>query len=89
MKAAKIAYTPASIGVSVVGGMIASKVFAQAWKRISDEEDAPSPRDLDDYSTREVLLGAALQGLIFGLVKAALDRAAAKGFKRLTGESPT
>lgn len=87
--AAKMAYAPASIGVSVLGGMVASQITKQVWKRVSDKDDTPSPRDLDDYTTKEVLLGAAIQGLIFGLVKASMDRATAKGFQRLTGESPT
>ena len=37
---------------------------------------------------REVLLAAALQGAIFGLVKAAVDRGAAEGTRKVTGAWP-
>ncbi len=37
---------------------------------------------------REVLLAAALQGAIFAVVKAALDRGAAEGTRQLTGFWP-
>ena len=37
---------------------------------------------------REVLLAAALQGAIFGLVKAAVDRGAAEGTRKVTGVWP-
>jgi hypothetical protein len=57
------------------------------WKRATGEEDAPSATDRD-YSWREVVLAAAVQGAVFGAVKAATDRAAATGYRKATGNWP-
>ncbi len=37
---------------------------------------------------REILIAAAAQGAVFGLVKAAVDRSAAEGTRKLTGTWP-
>lgn len=84
----KILYKPMSLLASVLGGVAASAIFGRLWGRIGDDEKkAPKPEDLR-RSTREVLLAAVLQGAIFALVRAAVDRASAKGYRRLTGENP-
>ncbi len=83
-KAAKIAYKPIGLIISVLGGVLASVVFGQLWKRISGEDEAPDATS-DDYGTREVLAAAALQGAVFGVVKAAVDRAGIKGVRKLVG----
>ena len=49
---------------------------------IGPQDETPQPLS-DDYSTREVLLAAAVQGAIFGLVKTAIDRYGMKGVRRL------
>ncbi|MEE4021795.1 DUF4235 domain-containing protein [Gordonia sp. PKS22-38] len=84
----KAMYKPLSIATSVLGGVVASAAFGQIWKRISDEPDVPDPKDLR-HGTTEVLVGAAVQGLIFALVRASIDRAAARGYKAVTHEDPT
>ncbi|WP_279105141.1 DUF4235 domain-containing protein [Gordonia paraffinivorans] len=84
----KTFYKPLSLATSVLGGVAAGAVFGQIWKRISDDPDTPDPKDLR-RSNGEVLAAAALQGLIFGLVKAAVDRAGARGFKAVTHEDPS
>ena len=84
---AKAIYTPLGILISVLGGILASTVFKQVWKRISGEEDAPDATE-SEYGWSEILPAAALQGAIFGLVKAAIDRGGAEGFQRLTGAWP-
>ena len=83
----KAAYKPLSIATSVLGGVVASAAFGQVWKRLGNDEKAPDPKDLQRSNT-EVLVAAALQGLIFGLVKAAVDRAGARGYKAVTNEDP-
>jgi hypothetical protein len=81
---AKLAYKPIGLFFGLVGGLLAGKVFGIVWKRISNEEETPQPLS-DDYSTREVLLAATLQGAIFGLIKTAVDRYGMKGVRRLAG----
>ncbi|OBK18924.1 DUF4235 domain-containing protein [Mycobacterium asiaticum] len=84
----KALYMPLSIATSVSGGLLAGAVFSQVWKRFSDDDQAPpDPKDLSN-STRSALIGAGLQGLIFGVVKAAVDRAGARGYQAVTHESP-
>ena len=41
-----------------------------------------------EYKMREVVLAAAIQGAIFAATKAAIDRAGARGFTKLTGTWP-
>ena len=84
----KAAYTPLSIATSVAGGLLAGEVFNQVWKRLSrTDQPPPEPKDLN-RSTRAALAGAGLQGLVFGLVRAAVDRAGARGYQAVTHESP-
>ena len=84
---AKLLYKPLGILFSVLGGILAGTAFKQIWKSVSDEEEAPKALE-SEYSWREVLPAAAAQGAVFGLVKAAVDRGGAQGFKKLTGVWP-
>lgn len=77
----KLAYKPIGLLFGLIGGLLAGKVFGIVWKRISDEDETPQPLS-EDYSTREVLLAATLQGAIFGLIKTAVDRYGMKGVRR-------
>lgn len=83
----KALYLPLSIGAGVAGGMLAGGLFKQVWKRVGDgNQPPPNPKDLNRSATA-VLAAAALQGLIFGLVRAAVDRAGAKGYQAVTDEA--
>jgi hypothetical protein len=84
---AKVLYAPFGILSGVLGGLIASTIFKQVWKRISDEPDPPKPRQ-SEYGWRELLPAAALQGAIFTVVKTVIDRGGARGFQKLTGAWP-
>ncbi|HEY2763058.1 MAG TPA: DUF4235 domain-containing protein [Pseudonocardiaceae bacterium] len=79
----KATYKSLSLITGVLGGAVASALFTRIWRAVSDADDAPEPSALD-RSTREVLIAATLQGAVFGLVKAGMDRMAAKGFHRFT-----
>jgi hypothetical protein len=57
------------------------------WKLIAREEDAPDATD-PQRSWKEILPAAALQGAIFATVKAAVERGAMQGGRRLTGSNP-
>ena len=81
-KAATIAYKPIGLVFSILGGLLANLVFGQVWKRISDAPTPPNATD-EDYSTREVLLAAVLQGALFGLIKSAVDRGGMRAVKRV------
>jgi hypothetical protein len=83
----KILYRPLSLAMSVVGGLIAGMAFKQVWRLLGHQDDAPSATDRD-RSWREILMAAAIEGALFGLVKAAVDRGGAKGFEKATGTWP-
>lgn len=86
-KGAKLAYRPIGLIGGVLAGVVSGAVFKQVWKRVSHEGDAPGALQ-SEYSTAEVLLAAAVQGAIFAVTKAAIDRAGARGFTKLTGSWP-
>ena len=71
----------------LLGGYSPGATFKQVWKVAFSEDDAPRATDAG-RSWREVLLAAALQGAILGLVKAAVDRGAAGGTRKVTGVRP-
>jgi Protein of unknown function (DUF4235) len=83
----KLLYKPAGTLVSVLGGVLAGVIFKQAWKIIAREDDAPKATDAR-RGWRKVLLAAALEGATFAVVRAALDRGAAEGTRKLTGVWP-
>jgi hypothetical protein len=86
-KGAKLAYRPIGLVAGILAGALSGAVFKQVWKQIADEDDAPGALQ-SEYSMREVVLAAAIQGAIFAATKAAVDRAGARGFKQLTGTWP-
>lgn len=86
-KTAKLAYRPVGLLASLAAGSVASAIFKQIWKRVADEDDAPDALQ-SEYSFGKVLLAAAIQGAIFAVVKASIDRGGAIGFQRLTGSWP-
>ncbi|MFK0100739.1 MULTISPECIES: DUF4235 domain-containing protein [unclassified Streptomyces] len=87
MNAAKIAYKPVGLVLGAAGGMLAGMAFKQVWKVIEGEGDAPDAMD-EDRRWREILLAAAVQGAIFAVVKAAIERSGAVTARRLTGSWP-
>ncbi len=84
---ARMLYKPFGALFSALGGIVAAAVFKKLWALFAGEEDAPAATEAD-HGWSEILLAAALQGAIFGLVKAAVDRAGATGFEHATGTWP-
>ena len=86
-KGAKLAYRPIGLVSGLIAGSLSGIVFKQIWKAVAKEEEAPSALQ-SEYRMREVVLAAAIQGAIFAATKAAIDRAGARGFTKLTGTWP-
>ena len=80
----KLLYRPLGLLFSVLGGIAASAIFKKIWTRFSHEEEAPKPTQAE-RSWREIIPAAALQGAVFGAVKATVDRGGLKGFEKVTG----
>jgi hypothetical protein len=83
----KVLYKPVGMLTSVLGGIIAGWIFKRVWKLAAGEDEAPKATDAR-RSWPEVLTAATLQGAIFALVKAAVDRGTAEGTHKLTGVWP-
>lgn len=83
----KLAYKPVGILAGVAAGAIAGAVFKQVWKLTAGDDDAPNATD-EDRGWTEILFAAALQGAIFAVVKAAVDRGGATGVRKVTGSWP-
>ncbi|MCS0637305.1 DUF4235 domain-containing protein [Streptomyces sp. LP05-1] len=83
----KLLYRPVGIALGMAGGALASTLFAKTWALLGDG-DAPDAMD-EERTWREILLAAALQGAIFAVVKAAVDRSGATGVRKLTGIWPS
>ncbi len=41
---AKALYKPLSLATGVLGGILAGAAFRQIWKRVGDDDNAPTPR---------------------------------------------
>ena len=71
----------------VLGGMLASAIVKKVWELTPGEDDAPEATDTR-RSWGEILTTAALQGAIFAVIRAAVERTTAIGAEKLTGEQP-
>jgi hypothetical protein len=83
----KGAYKPVGVLLGLAAGTVAGAIFRQVWKMTAGDGEAPSAID-EDRGWGEVLAAAALQGAIFAVVRAAVDRGGAVGVRRLTGSWP-
>lgn len=86
---AKILYRPVGLVSSIVGGLVASAIFKQVWRRATPGDKPEPPTALEtSYPFKEILLAAAVQGVIFSVVKTVIDRQGARAFEKWTGEWP-
>jgi hypothetical protein len=86
-KIGKMAYKPVGIGGSLLAGSAASAVVRLIWRQFGSEDEAPGPLE-SESSLQKVLVAAALQGMVFAVVRALIERGGAKFFEKLTGEWP-
>jgi TRAP-type C4-dicarboxylate transport system permease small subunit len=80
----KIFHNAARLLVSIAIGKLAAALFKKAWQAAAHEDEVPKPTDAR-VGWGEVLLAAALEGMLIAVVKAVVDRAAAESTHKLTG----
>ena len=80
-------FKPVSLVASMAAGALAAVAFRQTWKLISGDDDAPDATD-EERGWGEVIAAAAIQGAIFAVVRAAVDRGGAASVRQLTGSWP-
>jgi hypothetical protein len=79
-------YKPFAVVIGILGGFVGRKVFEFVWTKIDDEEP---PGALTEQTTWGKLIAvAALEGLIFRVVRYVIERHGAMGFRYLTGIWP-
>ena len=83
----KLVYKPVGFVLGAAAGALGSLVFRQVWRAVAHDDEVPGATD-EDRGWGEILAAAALQGAIFALVRAAVDRGGATGFRKLTGTWP-
>ena len=83
----KLLYKPVAIVAGIVGGLLSGLIFNRVWKVVGRGSDAPTPMD-SERSWGEILLAAGLHGVIYALVKTAVDRGAAEWTRKATGIWP-
>jgi hypothetical protein len=83
----KVAYKPVGFLLGVAAGAFAGLIFKEVWKLASGDDDAPNATD-EDRGWGEIIAAAALQGAIFAVVKALVDRGGATGIRKITGTWP-
>jgi hypothetical protein len=82
----KLLYKPFAIVAGIVAGLLSKKLFDQIWG-FFDKEQPPDPTTRNT-TWPKVLGAAAVEGVTFKVTRAAVDRAGARSFERLTGVWP-
>ena len=82
----KLIFTPFSIVLGLIAGLIGKKAFEQVWGLI-DEEEPPSPEHRE-FSWPKLVGALVLEGAIFRLVKGLVDHGSRVSFANLTGRWP-
>jgi hypothetical protein len=83
----KLQYKALGLLVGVLGGMLASAIVRKIWELTPGHDEAPEAIDTR-RSWGEILTAAALQGAIFAVIRAAVERATAASAEKLAGEPP-
>lgn len=82
----KLIYKPFGIIIGLMAGQVGKKIFDFVWTKI-DDEDPPKPTT-QNARWPKLLAAAAVQGVVFRVVRTVVDRNAAQGYAYLTGVWP-
>lgn len=81
-----ILYKPFGIIAGILAGLVSARIFKFIWGKI-DEEEAPKP-NTEAATWGKILSAAAVQGMVFKVVRATVDRKMAQSTRYLTGVWP-
>lgn len=82
----KFVFTPFSVALGLLAGIVGQKIFEKLWGLVDDEE-APSPQHRQ-FSWPKLIAALLVEGAIFRLVKGLTDHTARRAFARTTGSWP-
>ena len=83
----KMLYKAVGLLAGLLGGMLASAIVRKVWEFTPGHDEAPEAIDTR-RGWGEILTAAALEGAIFAVIRAAVERATAASAEKLTGEEP-
>jgi hypothetical protein len=82
----KIVFTPVSVVLGLIAGIVGQKIFEKLWSVVDDQEP-PSPEHRE-FSWPKLLAALLAEGAIFRLVKGITDHGARRAFAKATGTWP-
>jgi uncharacterized membrane protein len=83
----KLTFKALGIVVSLLASLLAGVIFRRVWKLTPGSDEAPEATD-QRRGWGEILVAAAVQGVIFALIKAVFERATAESVRHVTGDWP-
>lgn len=82
----KAIFTPFSIGIGLLAGVLAKKVVAAIWG-VVDDEQAPDPKYREiDYA--KLVAALMLEGAVVRLIRGFVEHGLRQAFARTTGSWP-
>ncbi len=82
----KVLFTPVSLLLGLLAGLLGQKIFEKVWGLV-DNEEAPSPEHRQ-FSWAKLIAALLIEGAIFRLVKGLTDHGARRTFAKATGIWP-
>jgi hypothetical protein len=82
----KLIFTPFSIALGLIAGLVGKKIFEQIWGLIDDVE--PPKPEHREFSWPKLIAALAVEGAIFRLVKGLVDHGSRSSFAKVTGTWP-
>ena len=82
----KFVFTPVSLILGLIAGLVGKKIFEKIWGLVDDEE--PPKPEHREFSWPKLVTALVVEGAIFRLVKGLTDHGARTGFAKLTGSWP-
>ena len=83
----KLVFTPFSIVLGLVAGIVGRKIFEQVWGLI-DKDEPPHPKHRETGGLPKLLAALVVEGAIFRLVRGLADHGARHSFAKVTGSWP-
>jgi hypothetical protein len=81
-----VIYKPFGIILGILAGLVGKRLFDFVWTKVDDQE--PPTATTEQTSWAKLLGAAAIQGMIFKVTRAVVDRYGAIGWSYLTGVWP-
>ena len=79
-------YKPFGILLGIAAGVLGKRLFDFAWTKVDDQE--PPEPTTEQTTWSRLIAAAAVQGVIFKVVRVVVDRYGAIGWRYLTGTWP-